>query len=118
MALTVDQIITITQGGILYRDDEGTIGWVDFKLCNETWADSYLGDDEDRFCVGWRNTGKDKMLDVEFFTLPDFTRFVFTSFTERDMLLLNPIKRKGGWYTKDLSLDSGLKNRPYPTSRS
>lgn len=103
MTLRVNNIITITRGGILYRDHQKIVHWIDFKTCNENWITLYRGDPNDDHCVGQRNTGKEKVLDVEFFTLPT-TRFVFRSFLERDMRLLNPMKRHGGWSTQDLSV--------------
>lgn len=103
MAYSVNDILTITQGGILYRDQDQIVRWIDFAECNRNWLASRRDTvDSDEKCVGWRNTGDGSVLDVEFFTEPR-TRFEFISYRQRDRCLLNPMRERGGWHTWDLA---------------
>ena len=102
MALNARHLITVTPGGILYRDRADVVRWIDFKACNLSWLRTRATlSPEDERIVGWRNTGDVAWLDVEFFTEPH-TRFVFRSYADRDSLLLNPMWTHGGWLTRDL----------------
>jgi hypothetical protein len=103
VSLNGNNIITITEAGLLLRDNGGSVRLVDFKECNSNWITSRGADLSlfDLFCVGWRNTGSRNVLDVELFTEPK-TRFVFDSYVERDNLLLRPMVR-ARWHTLDLS---------------
>lgn len=104
MALEARDIITVTQGGLLYYDHDDRVMWIDFEECNINWrvnAAVHGGGDDDRY-VGWRNTTPGTVLDVEFFAQPR-VRFVFRSYAQRDGLLLNPMRERGGWYTWDVT---------------
>lgn len=93
-------IITVTQGGVLYRDRHGIVRWIDFVRCNKNWLASRPHvTPADQRCVGQRNTGD--VLDVVFATTPP-VRFVFISYAQRDATLLNPMRRFG-WCTWDVS---------------
>ena len=105
MSYSIEHIITVTAGGLLYRDEEGRVCWADFVECNRNWQLSRRQLTLfDKKCVGWRNTGDGKVLDVEMFTEPRL-RFVFWSYLERDQSLLNPMQARGGWYTLDMLSD-------------
>lgn len=92
-------IITVTQGGVLYRDRERIVRWIDFARCHQNWQAYRADAPTDRRYVGWRNTGN--VLDIEFFTEPR-TRFVFISYVQRDTTLLKPMQWYD-WYTFDVS---------------
>lgn len=102
--LTGLNIITVSEGGLLYRDKNENVRLIDFRTCNANWIKTH-GEGTlsvfDVLCVGWRNTGDRKYLDVELFTEPR-TRFVFRSYIERDTLLIRPMVR-ARWHTLDLS---------------
>jgi hypothetical protein len=106
VALIARNIISISEGGLLYRDLDGFIRLIDLRQCNAHWIASrgaYLTL-FDLFCVGWRNTGDRRILDVELFTEPK-TRFVFRSYAQRDTVMLRPLVRSR-WHTFDLSRDA------------
>ncbi len=99
MTLNGKQIISVTPGGVLYRDELEVVHWVDFKECSRNWLKTRPNPTEgDRRRVGLRDTNG-KSIDVEFFTEPRI-RFVFADQAERAELLIAPM-RKYGWYTWD-----------------
>ena len=101
MTLGARHILTVTTGGILYRDEADQIGWIDFKVCNRNWCLSReFVTEEDAWHVGWRNTSDGRVLDVEFFSQPRI-RFEFISYVQRDGELLDPMYHRGGWTTWD-----------------
>lgn len=53
MTLSEANIITITQGGILYRDEQDVVQWLDFARCNRNWMRCRQNLSLDDFrCVG------------------------------------------------------------------
>lgn len=98
MALTSKNIISVTPGGVLYRDERGVNKWIDFKECQRNWVKTRANPSEgDQRRVGLRDTNA--TVDVEFFSEPR-VRFVFESQAERADLLIAPMRRFG-WYTWD-----------------
>jgi hypothetical protein len=102
MALTARHIITVTSGGILYRNSDDIISWIDFKNCNENWLATLKepSQTEDDYCVGIHDTEQATWLDVEFYSEPH-TRFEFRSYAQRDTLLFHPMQTLGGWITRE-----------------
>ncbi len=105
MALSVHHIITVTAGGILYRDSDDIVQWLDFKACNRNWI-KWLQllqrplEEADANRVGRHNTEKAIWLDVEFWDEAR-TRFEFRSYALRDGTLFEPMQNNGGWITQD-----------------
>lgn len=49
-----EHILSVTPGGILYRDEQGTVQWLDFARCNRNWLASRRNLTLYDFrCVGW-----------------------------------------------------------------
>ncbi len=90
------KIITVTQGGILYRDEKSIVQWIDFKACNANWVKGYKKPlEEEARIVGWRHY---YLPYVELATEPKI-RLEFANIDEADHQLLVPMYRHGGWYT-------------------
>lgn len=102
MAFAPRQIITVTAGGVLYRDSEQVVRWLDFKQCNANWLTTLatLPQPGDERCVGVHDTEQAIWLDVEFYTEPRI-RFEFRSYAQRDDLLFHPMQTLGGWITRE-----------------
>lgn len=100
MALASRQIITVTAGGILYRNSEQVVSWIDFRRCHVNWLASRQDTTTaaDKRCVGIHDTAQAVWLDVEFYTEPRI-RFEFRSYALRDTLLFHPMQSLGDWYT-------------------
>lgn len=98
MALTRKDIITITQGGLLYRDEAGTVCWIDFARCNRNWTSQRrnLGEWDFR-CVGSRRV---EPLSVEFHTQPP-VRFAVEEVDEIDREFSEPLQKCGRWTLTD-----------------
>lgn len=98
ISLAARHVISVTAGGVLYRDEDGCIGWIDFSICRDHWLVNrpHALDWEQR-CVGWRSTGRTPLPDVEFVSYPR-VRFEFVGFAQRNALLLEPMRRFG-WHT-------------------
>ncbi len=90
------KIITVTQGGVLYRDEKSIVQWIDFQACNANWAKGYKKPlEEEARIVGWRHY---YLPYVELATEPKI-RFEFANIDQADHQLLVPMYRYGGWYT-------------------
>ena len=90
-------IITITQGGILYRDNDNKVCWLDFSDCLRTQpverrVYKYVGD---------RNLDYITDAKVKFYSSPPIT-FEFESYEDRAHKLLKPLANYG-WFTFDRS---------------
>jgi hypothetical protein len=95
-------IVTVTQGGILYKDIAEIVRWLDFALCYEQYTLYYNGTESstERFCVGRSSFNRAPLPYVEFFTDP-ITRLEFDNPEDlRD--LLKQLHAFNFWYTKDL----------------
>ncbi len=98
MSLHAAHLITVTAGGLLFRDAEGGICWIDFSACRDRWLPNRPDPlDWEQRCVGWRSTGRTSLPDVEFLSYPR-VRFEFVGFAQRNALLLEPMRRFG-WHT-------------------
>jgi len=69
-------IVTVTQGGILYKDIAEITRWIDFKQCNKNWyrqpeqRPSPFTHDFDKCCVARRSFNHAPLAYIEFFTDP------------------------------------------------
>jgi len=105
--LTATNIITITMGGLLYRDPQGITRWVDFYACREWWLQRQaIPAAIDRRYVGTR-TENTPQLRVQFFTYPPVI-FTFADAHHRNRVLLTPMGELG-WFTR---------TRPNPIANS
>jgi hypothetical protein len=98
----IEGIITVTRGGILYKDIAEIVRWLDFALCYEQYTLHFNGTELsiERFCVGRSSFHLAPLPYVEFFTDP-ITRLEFDK-PEDLSDLLNQIHAYGFWYTQDL----------------
>jgi hypothetical protein len=104
----IHSIITITQGGLLYRDIAEIPRWIDFRLCNELYCIDYAHavrirhDERDTRCVGRHSFDLAPLPYIEFFTEP-LTRI---EFEEHQQLLdlLHQMQQRGGWFA--VSIDA------------
>jgi len=98
MSLHAAHLITVTAGGLLFHDEEGRVGWIDFGTCRDRWLQNRPDPLEwEGRCVGWRSTGRTPLPDVEFLSYPR-VRFEFVGYAQRNALLLGPMRRFG-WHT-------------------
>lgn len=69
-------IVTVTQGGILYKDIAEITRWIDFKQCNLNWyrqteqRPSPFTHEFDKSCVARRSFDNAPLVYIEFFTDP------------------------------------------------
>lgn len=97
------KIITITQGGILWRDDADIVQWLDFRESRAAWIrsrENILA--MDRRYVGYRNIELGQACWVRFFADPQPTFYFPDKYSCRISLLV-PIGRFG-WFTTTLGL--------------
>lgn len=88
-------IIAITLGGLLYRDADGVVQWLDWKCCQARLQTTQAHTGRfDRRYVGARTE-----MYVRFFTMAPII-FIFQHPTERNLHLLQPMG-KLGWFTCD-----------------
>lgn len=98
VSLYAAHLITVTAGGLLFRDEAGRVCWIDFSACRDRWLQNRPDPlDWERHCVGWRSTGRSPLPDVEFLSYPR-VRFEFVGYAQRNALLLEPMRRFG-WHT-------------------
>jgi hypothetical protein len=98
LTLSEDAILTVTRGGVLYRDDQKRVCWLDLRLCREAWlATRSTVTALDRRMVGCRSREKTAPIFVRFYG-PDPITFTFTSDSRRHRGLIEPLSRVG-WYT-------------------
>lgn len=104
----IHSIITVTLGGILYRDIAEIPRWIDFPLCNEHYCTDYMptlhvrNGQRGSHCVGRQSFHLAPLAYIEFFTDP-LTRL---EFEEHEQLwdLLKLMNRHGGWFA--ISMDA------------
>ncbi|MGB1288300.1 MAG: hypothetical protein ACPG7F_17325 [Aggregatilineales bacterium] len=105
----IEAIITITEGGILYRDIAGVTRWIDFYDCASN-RDHYMSDTGKRIkrCVGWRSYYEAELAYIEFFTVP----LLRLEFDSPDSLydLLKEMYERGGWAAYNLDEHHNLSN--------
>lgn len=104
----IHSIVTVTQGGILYRDIAEVLRWIDFRLCNEIYCLDYAANIRvrrgqfDICCVGRHSFHLAPLPYVEFFTDP-LTRLEFDD-NEQLWDLLKQMKLLGNWFA--VSMDA------------
>lgn len=99
--VTIDgnRIITVTQGGLLYRDYAGTIQWIDFRQCRDTWlAQCEQPTKTDYRYTGCRTPRKAEACYVRFFSSPPVI-IHFHNDGRRQLDLIVPLS-KAGWFTR------------------
>lgn len=98
-------IITVTQGGILYRDIAELVRWVDFRQClqnychaNQITVEQF--NEENIRCVGRMSLYLAPLAYIEFFTEP----ILRLEFDDRELLLnlLDEMWLCGGWFAINL----------------
>lgn len=102
----IHSIITVTNGGILYKDIAEVIRWIDFQECNDNWyrqpeqKPSPFTHRFDNCCVARRSFYLSSLAYIEFFTDP----IVRLEFDEPEDLwhLLKQMKLYGDWVAYDL----------------
>lgn len=93
-----ENIITVTRGGVLYRDALGIIQWIDFKECQEKYLATLENPSRlERRYIGCRNTDQSATVYVRFFCAPPVI-FSFKNAARRNLDLIQPLSRVG-WYT-------------------
>jgi hypothetical protein len=106
----IHSIVTVTLGGILYRDIAEITRWIDFRLCNESYCMNYMPTlrvrmgQRDSRCVGRHSFHLAPLAYIEFFTDP-ITRLEFEDH-EQLWDLLKLMNRHGGWFA--VSMDVGV----------
>lgn len=98
-------IITVTQGGILYRDIAEIVRWLDFRECQENYIDEQqlsetLSNQLDSRCVGRCSCYLAPLPYIEFFTTP----ILRLEFEDHKQLLdlLEEIQVCGDWFAINL----------------
>ena len=98
LTLPGDAILTVTRGGVLYRDDQQRVCWLDLPPCREAWlATRTTITPIDRRMVGCRSKERTTPVFVRFFG-PDAITFTFVNESRRHRGLIEPLSRLG-WYT-------------------
>jgi hypothetical protein len=93
-----ENIITVTQGGVLYRDVVGVTQWIDFIECRDNYLTAIENATRlDRRYVGCRNTEQSATVYVRFFSDTPVI-FSFKNAARRNLDLIQPLSRVG-WYT-------------------
>lgn len=103
-------IVTVTQGGLLYRDIAEVPRWIDFRLCNEHYCAEFASTVRIRHgqrgicCVGRHSFYLAPLAYIELFTDP-LTRL---EFDDHEPLwdLLKQMKLLGDWFA--VSMDAGV----------
>jgi hypothetical protein len=106
----IHSIITVTLGGILYRDIAEIPRWIDFRLCNELYCTEYMSKlrlrigQHDTRCVGRHSFHLAPLAYIEFFTDP-ITRL---EFEDHQQLwdVLKQMNLHGGWFA--ISVDASV----------
>ncbi|MEL6309138.1 MAG: hypothetical protein AAFR81_05055 [Chloroflexota bacterium] len=99
-------IITVTEGGLLYKDIAEVTRWVDFRSCNQNWYYQYEKNIApqalrlDACCVARRSFRHASLPYIEFFTDP----ILRLEFDDHEALweLLKQMKVYGNWVAFDL----------------
>ena len=98
LTLSGDAILTVTRGGVLYRDDQKLVRWLDLGPCRDAWlATRSTITALDRRMVGCRSREHTTPIFVRFFG-PNPITFTFTSDSRRQRGLIEHLSRVG-WYT-------------------
>lgn len=103
----IHSIVTVTIGGILYRDIAEITRWIDFRYCAENSVRYLSADDlviHAGRCVGRRSESVALLPYIEFFTTP-ITRLEFDH-ADDFADLLHEMQRCGGWFAIDLDIHS------------
>ena len=98
----IEGIVTVTVGGILYKDIAEIVRWIDFAFCYEQYTLRFNGTESstEHFCVGRSSFYLAPLPYLEFFTDP-ITRLEFDNPEDlRD--LLSQIHAYSVWYTQNL----------------
>lgn len=98
-------IITVTQGGILYRDIAEVVRWLDFRECQENYKNEQQlsetrSNELDLRYIGRCSCYLAPLPYIEFFTKP-ILRLEFEDHEEL-LDLLEEIQLCGGWFTINL----------------
>lgn len=103
----IHSIVTVTRGGLLYRDIAEIPRWIDFRLCNRNWFLQRCYEPTpyqynfDARCVAQRSFYTAPMPYIEFFTQPAITRMEFDD-PEDLWTLLKEMQYHGGWMAYSL----------------
>lgn len=98
LTLSGDAILTVTRGGVLYRDDQMLVSWLDLRLCREAWlATRSTITALDRRMVGCRSKERTSPVFVRFYG-PQSITFTFINESRRQRGLIEALSRVG-WYT-------------------
>jgi hypothetical protein len=100
----IDSIVTVTKGGVLYKDIAEIVCWIDFALCYEQYTLHFNGTETstEQFCIGRSSFHLASLPYIEFFTDP-ITRLEFDKPDELTELL-SQIHAYAFWYTQNLDL--------------
>ena len=100
----IDSIVTVTKGGVLYKDIAEIVRWVDFALCYEQYTLHFNGTEAstEQFCIGRSSFNLAALPYVEFFTDP-ITRLEFDN-SDDLTALLSQINAYAFWYTQNLDI--------------
>ena len=98
-------IITVTQGGILYRDIAEIVRWVDFRECLQNYCvNNHISleqfNEENIRCVGRSSFYSAPLAYIEFFTEP-ILRLEFDD-PEELWNVLKEMQLCGGWFALNL----------------
>ena len=95
----IDDIMSITQGGLLYKDEDGQVQWLDFARCNHNWMNAR----SNLSIVDYRCVGKWHFSPTYFLFYGD-TKIKFEMETPIDRTLEDadeklriPLSELGGW---------------------
>jgi hypothetical protein len=98
LTLSGDAILTVTRGGVLYRDEQQRVCWLDLPPCRDAWLATRSNITPlDRRMVGSRSQERATPVFVRFYG-PEPLTFTFTSESRRHRTLIEPLSRLG-WYT-------------------
>jgi hypothetical protein len=106
----IHSIITVTMGGILYRDIAEIPRWIDFRLCNDLYCAAYSSTLQIRMgqrtthCVARHSFHRATLAYIEFFTNP-ITRLEFEDH-EQLWDMLKQMNVHGGWFA--VSVDASV----------
>lgn len=93
-----DTILTVTRGGVLYRDEQQRVCWLALPPCREAWLATRSNITPlDRRMVACRSADHTTPVFVRFYG-PEPITFTFTSESRRHRSLIEPLSRVG-WFT-------------------
>jgi hypothetical protein len=98
LTLSGDCILTVTRGGVLYRDDQQRVCWLALPPCRDAWLTTRPSITAlDRRMVGARSRDRAMPVFVRLFGQEAIT-FTFASESRRQRQLIAPLSQVG-WYT-------------------